>query len=312
MRNYLPKIELWYKEYDLLDYINNSDNVYKSKNFDLSKETNDLINWIKIWLDPIFSNYSFSNRYDTLKLLRVFWKEKESNIIWIDWSEFSTNIKKIDSTQANWTILEKSWIDWIVFEWINDINHRVWILLWVADCAWIVWLTKDWNNIFNIHWWYKWILWKKDWWFWIIAQLLDILRKENYNPEDIVLNISPMAWDDFELWRDFIEEMFNDFKKSQLSESLKYKFNFDDYFIDTYSLNWEQKWDFNLRKLIIDILELYWIKNYSYTDIDTTSNNNLFSSYRLHNQSKNNNHQNFWSQLVDSRMWVYIWNKKKE
>lgn len=301
-------MEIWYKEFDLINYINKSDKVRNIRSEKLSNEVVQSIKDIKIWLDPIFSNKSFSNRCDTLKLLREFWKEKDTNIIWIDWSEFSTKIKKLDANQAIWTILEKAWIDWVIFEWIKDTTNKVWILLWVADCAWIVWTTKDWNNIFNIHGWYKWILWKKDWWIWIIAQLIEEIRKDNYKQEDLILNISPMAWSDFELWRDFIEEMFNEFKETQLSESKSFKFDFNNYFENTYILNWEQKWEFNLRKLILDIFDIYWIKNYSFTNIDTNSNNNLFSSYRLYTQSKNKNNNNFWAQVIDSRMWVYISN----
>lgn len=230
-------------------------------------------------------SYPFSKRDKTGKLLEEYSVNIATLIYWIDWTNFSTSVSTINlkNTDFNNDVnFLKAWVDWLIINWLNDIDNQikwfkksVWIILWIWDCAPIIWWSKDWDLIFNLHWGYKWILWLDNDFKWLIYNFTEELKKSFTSPEKIILDIWPMAWANFELDKNYIEPLIINFLSNYK------KLNLSNYYIDTIIKDWSQKWNINLRQLIIDVLKYHWFKNISYTNINTTDINNDWPSYRL-------------------------------
>ena len=99
------------------------------------------------------------------------------------------------------------------------------------------------------------------------------LDKNFIKADNISLDIWPMAWADFELDENYIKPLIENFLHNYK------KLNISDYYTKTIIKDDKQKWNINLRQLILDVLKYHWIKNVSYTKINTTDENN-WPSYR--------------------------------
>jgi len=245
-------------------------------------------------------SYPFWNREETEKLLLTFSQKINWALVAIDWTDFSSNVKTIDSTTFNiddYSFLDR-WIDGVIMNWLNDIQKEqflwktsIWIILWVWDCAPIIWSTKDWSTIFNLHWWYKWVLWN---WEennpWIIYNFISSLEKEWLSSNGIwKIHLWPMAGPDFELPLSYYEKLIRYISK-------EYKIiDFKEYFILNWKTNesWDKLWHLNLRWLVDILLRYHWVSMYNIEDswINTTDKSNWWPSYRLYSNwlQKNNN-----------------------
>jgi len=252
-----------------------------------------------------FFKQRFWDRETTMPLLDDFAKKLNAALVVVDWTAFSTNFESRDmskSTNDVWSVdFLNPWTDGFIFTGLNDIDKSIlwtktsiWITMWVWDCLTWTWKDKDSDLIFNFHWWYKWIFWVDNDGKWIIYNLVEELKSHNKTPSDIVLDIWPMAWSDFELWYSDFLPMIEKFLKNYPNLLLR------DYFLKQW-LNID-KWHLNLRQLSLDVLRYHWFKNISYSSIDTTNTWNSWPSFRLATQSKNENHKNYWKQPIDGRL----------
>lgn len=257
--------------------------------------------WNNIWwkIENKHFAYPFWVRDKTSNLLKKYSDNIATTLIWIDWTNFSTNIEIISDSEKKELLtndydlifLEK-WIDWAIITWLKDIDleivwtkKSIWICLWVWDCASIIWASNDWDTIFNLHWWYKWILWLDNDYNWMIYEFIKKLDEIDLSWDDISMYISPMAWADFELDKTYIKPLILKFLKNYK------KLDLNKYYCDTVIKDWKQKWNIDLRTLIVDVLKYHWIKKVNYSHLDTTNQNNPWPSYRLYanwKQEKNN------------------------
>ena len=245
---------------------------------------------------PHYFSYPFSNKEETKKVLANISFFKDELLYVIDWTDFTSNVKIINWNDIDWNDNHNfldAWTDWIILTWLNEIDkkqfelkHKIWIILWVWDCAPIILTSKDWNTIFNLHVWYKWLLWFEYSWFWIIDSFIAQIKELNINISDIDMYIWPMAWDNFELPRDYI-----------VAHIEKYWLNPDKYFKNTKKVNWEQKWNFSLRILLFDILRLHGLLDFFDISINTTDPNNNWPSYRLSTIQNKPNGSRLWASI---------------
>jgi len=265
------------------------------------KDYNVEFSWNILWVvENKHFDYPFWDREKTLCSLELFSNIRDSVLIAIDWSKFTSNIISIDGTNYNYDSVNflKSWVDGVILSWLNDVKRErlfnksyIWIILWVADCAPIIWSMKNWESVFNLHVWYKWLFW--NWEIdnpWILYNFFEKLSKNNISISDLEkIHLWPMAWNDFELPFPYYHNLSKYFFQN-------YRLlNPNDYFFLNWNQNekWDDLWNFDLRRLIIDIIKYHWVSQdiVSSSGIDTTNLNNNWPSYRLFSkslQAKNN------------------------
>jgi copper oxidase (laccase) domain-containing protein len=223
--------------------------------------------------------FPFSEAEKTLdKLLFIKWKIQADSLIAIRWSKHTTNIDIYNAAHLKEEILFLDpGIDGVIVTDLNKIKKKISIILWTADCAPMLWVTRWWNTMLNLHGGYKGILWLEDNLIWIIWQLVTRLKELQLEPEDISLFIGPMAWAQFELPRDYFENISEDFFVKH--ETLDY----ENYFKENEN-KW--KWYFDLKNLILDTLYYYGFKHIDSSQIETNNENNTWYSHRLFSNGK--------------------------
>lgn len=269
------------------------------------------MNWYKVnfwkWITWIVENKDFdkpfSLRETTEESIQEYSDKTNSVLIWIDWTNFSSNVETFDAScfsSINNTFL-LPWTDWVILHSLNSISttqfenkSKIWIILGVADCSPIIWSTKDWDTMFNIHAWYKWVLWDwKEWNPWIIFNFIEEIERIWLSFNDLAnIHLWPTAWSNFELPNEYYKKLIE-----YISKEYRWIIDFNEprFFNKTHKLNKDKKrvWYLNLKEIIKTILIVHWIPEHKIEDflIETTNPNNNWPSYRLYYkwiQEKNN------------------------
>ena len=248
--------------------------------------THEYNSWVKVLVDWYMFDESFWNKAkidDILKLID-FSDEKNRKTIWINAKGHSNVVEIINAKNINTRVkMLNKWIDWVVIKNLDRYKDKISVILPVADCAAITFSNQKWYNIWIIHAWWEWI--SKD----IIWNLINKLKIVNTEwLDELQFYIWPMAWKWFEFWKkDYFKSFYNLFDKWN-----SYWLSPHNYFEEIST----DKWYLNLRKMILDIFILNWIKKDQiiFSDIETNSPNNNWPSYR--------------ENWTDKRIWIFLEN----
>lgn len=243
--------------------------------------------------------HSFSkDRDNTLCILqRIQIKEKIDTLIAIDGKEFTTNVEIYDAQKLKeWVIFLEAWIDGVIVHNIHNIEKKIAIILWIADCGGVVGATSDGNSMFNIHAGYKGVFW------WegnsgIIAECIKKMAGLGIDISEIATFLAPMAWNDFELPKAFVEKISSHFFTQYSQEKLMNFFQENE---NRDENGWE-KWNLDLRKLMYALLKYHWIIHMTWFEENTTNPENDWSSFRLFSNKV---------QPIDSRLSIAIANNR--
>lgn len=232
----------------------------------------DFWNWIITKVNWNFFEYSFWNKEETLDKLELIQlaKEKAAKVIWINATAHSNKIITVNAQNIkNKTRLLKAWIDWVILTNLDQINDKVALILWVADCWAISIVSEKWDIAWLIHAGHKWTA--ND----IIWNLINQLEKINWSIETFKVYIAPMAWKNFEFEEDLYFKNFQKICDKYWLDSWKY-----------FQPTTKWKWNLDLKNMIFDILNSKIPhENIIFSEIETNSPNNSWPSYR---QNKTN------------------------
>lgn len=231
-----------------------------------------------------FLPHSARFREETMKILHLEY-EKWADVtrFVVDGSKFSSNIHILNESDYDFqNHLLKPWIDWV----ISSTKQKVQLILPVADCTAISAFNKSWEIHWLFHAWTKSVAWKDD--LWMIYNMISSLKysSKTDNLDDFKFYISPMLGLNFELERDYVDDLFkNIFEVFNLKSDKYYNTHKTD----------NSKIYLDLKTMIIDIMVINWIKkNNIFNKWNwrkwvwnvTNSPYSNFPSFRLHTIAK--------------------------